>query len=72
MTNSFRHRLLAFASRTCLVSMTLLAAGSVGAQAPDAAAHKAWMNDASDAQDDYRFAITDKDQKAAAEALGKT
>src|SRR3954465_10453454 len=41
------------------------------AQAPDAAAHKQWMNDASDAQEDFRFAVTDKDQKAATEALGK-
>ncbi|MFN7981932.1 MAG: hypothetical protein U0Q11_08755 [Vicinamibacterales bacterium] len=41
------------------------------AQAPDAAAHKAWMNDASDAQEDYRFALSDKDQKAAVEALVK-
>ena len=43
----------------------------VSAQAPDAAAHKAWMNDASDAQEDYRFAVSEKDQKAAVEALVK-
>ncbi len=54
-----------------VVAMTLAGAPHVAAQAPDAAAHKQWMNDASDAQEDYRFAVTDKDQKAAVEALGK-
>ncbi len=54
-----------------VVTMTLAGAARVAAQAPDAAAHKQWMNDASDAQEDYRFAVTDKDQKAAVEALGK-
>jgi hypothetical protein len=44
--------------------------GAQGAPA-DAAAHKQWMNDASEAQEDYRFAVTDKDQKAAVEALAK-
>ena len=43
----------------------------ISAQAPDAAAHKAWMNDASDAQEDYRFAVSEKDQKAVVEALVK-
>jgi hypothetical protein len=33
--------------------------------------HKAWMNDASDAEEDFRFAVTDKDAKAAAVALTK-
>jgi hypothetical protein len=43
-----------------------------GAQdAVTAEAHKQWMNDASDAQEDYRFAVTDKNQKAAVEALAK-
>lgn len=54
-----------------VIAMTLATAPRVAAQAPDAAAHKQWMNDASDAQEDYRFAVTDKDQKAAVEALGK-
>ena len=54
-----------------VVAMTLAGAPRVAAQAPDAAAHKQWMNDASDAQEDYRFAVTDKDQKAAVDALGK-
>jgi len=53
------------------IAMTLAGTPRVAAQAPDAAAHKQWMNDASDAQEDYRFAVTDKDQKAAVEALGK-
>ena len=53
-----------------VVTLTLLL-GPVSAQAPDAAAHKAWMNDASDAQEDYRFAVSDKNQKAATEALTK-
>ena len=57
----------------CLLSIALLWPGGASAQAPvaDAAAHKAWMNDASDAQEDFRFVVTNKDQKAAVEALGK-
>ena len=55
---------VAFALTTALV-------WPIAAQAPDAAAHKAWMNDASDAQEDYRFAVSEKDQKAAVEALVK-
>lgn len=43
----------------------------VAAQVPSAEEHKAWMNDASDAQEDYRFAVSDKDMKAAADALVK-
>ena len=39
------------------------------AAAADAATHKQWMNDASDAQENFRFALTDRDQKAAQEAL---
>ena len=54
-----------------VVAMTLAGAPRVAAQAPDAAAHMQWMSDASDAQEDYRFAVGDKDQKAAVEALGK-
>src|SRR3954470_23656321 len=54
-----------------VVTMTLAVTPRVAAQAPDAAAHKQWMNDASDAQEDFRFAVTDKDQKAAVEALAK-
>jgi|GEM_PF-4212207 len=54
-----------------MLAMTLAGAPRLTAQAPDAAAHKQWMNDASDAQEDYRFAVTDKDQKSAVAALGK-
>ncbi len=52
-------------------AMTLAGTPRVAAQAPDAAAHTQWMNEASDAQEDYRFAVTDKDQRVAVEALGK-
>lgn len=62
---------LALLAAPTVVAMTLAGAPRVAAQAPDAAAHTQWMNDASDAQEDYRFAVTDKDQKAAVEALGK-
>jgi hypothetical protein len=41
----------------------------VSAQPADAATHKAWMNDASEAQENFRFALEDKDQKAAVESL---
>ncbi|MEQ1730647.1 MAG: hypothetical protein ABL982_19945 [Vicinamibacterales bacterium] len=54
-----------------VVAMTLAGAPRVAAQAPDAVAHTQWMNDASDAQEDYRFAVSDKNQKAAVEALAK-
>jgi len=54
-----------------VLSVVLLFTAPVVAQAPDAAAHKQWMNDASDAQEDFRFAVTEKDQKAATEALAR-
>jgi hypothetical protein len=59
------------ASSIAALSVVVLFTPLVAAQAPDAAAHKQWMNDASEAQEDFRFALTDKDQKAATEALGK-
>lgn len=40
-------------------------------QAGDAASHKAWMNDASDEQENYRFAVADRDVSAATAALVK-
>ena len=64
-------RILLLASCTGIVLVALLGSGNVSAQAADAAAHKAWMNDASDAQEDYRFAISGKDAKGAGEALAK-
>jgi hypothetical protein len=63
-------RFVAPASCACVLALALLSGGAASAQAPDASAHKQWMNDASDAQEDYRFAVADKDQKAAAAALG--
>ena len=66
VTRSFAGSFLIAAAAFALVTSLLAAA-----QAPDAAAHKQWMNDASDAQEDFRFAVTDKDQKAAVEALAK-
>src|SRR4051812_19720133 len=71
MSRSINLRILMLASWTCIVSVPLPGSGNVSAQAADAAAHKAWMNDASDAQEDYRFAISGKDAKAAGEALAK-
>lgn len=49
-------------------SLTTSAVVQAAASA-DAATHKQWMNDASDAQENFRFALTDRDQKAAQEAL---
>lgn len=66
-TRSFAGSFLVAAAAVAFVTSSLYAA----VQAPDAAAHKQWMNDASDAQEDYRFAVTDKDQKAAVESLAK-
>jgi hypothetical protein len=45
-------------------------AKGTAAKAPDAAVHKAWMNDAADAQDDLREALAGKSSaKSAAAAL---
>jgi hypothetical protein len=55
-----------------ILLLTLISAVRVAAQTtPSAEEHKAWMNDASDAEEDFRFAVTDKDAKAAAAALTK-
>jgi hypothetical protein len=52
--------------------LALSSAVRVAAQTtPSADEHKTWMNDASDAEEDFRFAVTDKDAKAAAAALTK-
>jgi hypothetical protein len=48
-----------------------LAAILVAQNTADAEAHKAWMNDASDAQEDFRAALAEKDGKAAADAMTK-
>jgi hypothetical protein len=71
MSLVYRFRSLVSSSCVAAVSVVVLLTAYVAAQAPDAAAHKQWMNDASEAQEDFRFAVTDKDQKAATEALGK-
>lgn len=59
----------------CVFLMTLVpvlfVASDMSAQAMDAPAHKQMMNDASDAQEDFRFALSDKDQKAAVASLTK-
>lgn len=55
-----------------IVLLTFICAVGVAAQTtPSAEEHKTWMNDASDAEEDFRFAVTDKDAKAAAVALTK-
>ena len=66
-------RSLVITTCVCLLSIAFLWSTSASAQGPvaDVAAHKQWMNDASDAQEDFRLAVTEKDQKAAVEALGK-
>ena len=71
MSLVYRFRSLVSSSCIAALSVVVLLTAYVAAQAPDAAAHKQWMNDASEAQEDFRFAVTDKDQKAATEALGK-
>lgn len=70
VTTTGRTRAMMAATLSAIILVTLTV-WPVAAQAPDAAAHKAWMNEASDAQEDYRFALSDKDQKAAVEALAK-
>jgi len=58
-----------------IVLATALDIALVGAFAaqtpPDAEAHKAWMNDASDAQEDFREAIAARSGAKAAEAAAK-
>ena len=70
--NFFRFRRAASIGLAGLLLVALLSAVRVAAQTtPGADEHKAWMNDASDAEEDFRFAVTDKDAKAAAAALIK-
>jgi len=70
--NFFRFRRAASIGLAGLLLPALLSAVRVAAQTtPGADEHKAWMNDASDAEEDFRFAVTDKDAKAAAAALIK-
>lgn len=73
MLDRVNRRVLVPALCTCVASMTLATTTRVaaGQATTPAAAHKQMMNDASDAQEDFRFAVSDKDQKAAVAALGK-
>jgi hypothetical protein len=58
--------------RLVVAAVALLAVAAAAQKTPaDADAHKAMMNEAGDAQEDYRFAFGEKDAKAAAEALAK-
>jgi hypothetical protein len=70
-TDSFRFRRAASIGLAVLLLLPLVVAVQVAAQGPSADEHKAWMNDASDAEEDFRFAVTDKDAKAGAAALTK-
>ena len=54
--------------KACLLATALVLAAQTP---PDAEAHKAWMNDASDAQEDFREAIAAKSGAKAAEAAAK-
>lgn len=53
-----------------LAALAVTEAGSLAQQA-NAETHRTWMNDASDAQEDFRFAVAEKDPNAAAAALEK-
>jgi hypothetical protein len=71
-TNFFRFRRGASIGLAGLLLLGFISGVRVVAQTtPGADEHKAWMNDASDAEEDFRFAVTDKDAKAAAAALTK-
>lgn len=71
-TDFFRFRGTARIGLAGILVLALISAVRVAAQTtPSADEHKAWMNDASDAEEDFRIAVTDKDAKAAAAALTK-
>jgi hypothetical protein len=70
-TDFFRFRRAAWIGLAGILLLTLISAVGLTAQTPSAEEHKAWMNDASDAEEDFRFAVTDKDAKAAMAALTK-
>jgi hypothetical protein len=63
--------LVVAASGAVVLAVALCSPARTAAQTADADAHRAWMNDASDEQENYRFAVADKDMKAATEALVK-
>jgi hypothetical protein len=71
-THFFRFHRAASIGLAVLLLLPFLSGVRVDAQkTPGADEHKAWMNDASDAEEDFRFAVTDKDGKSAAAALTK-
>ena len=68
----FRLRRVASIGLVALLLLPLIFGARAAAQTtPSADEHKAWMNDASDAEEDFRIAVADKDAKAAAAALTK-
>jgi len=70
--NFFRFGRAARTGVAAILFPTLISAVPIAAQTPPSAEeHKAWMNDASDAEEDFRFAVTDKNARAAATALTK-
>jgi len=73
MLDRFNRRVLVPAVCICVGCMTLATTSRVaaGQALTPAEAHRQMMNDASDAQEDFRFAVSDKNPKAAVEALGK-
>ena len=55
----------------CVTVASVLANSAPAGQSADAAAHKAWMNDAADAQEDFRDAVRAKKGADAASAAVK-
>jgi hypothetical protein len=54
-----------------MLALLMVAAHAIGQSTATADTHKAWMNDAADAQEDFRASIAGGDAKAAAAALAK-
>jgi hypothetical protein len=72
ITNFFRFRRAASIGLAALLVLPLTTAVRLAGQGTASAdEHKAWMNDASDGEEDFRAAVTDKDAKGAAAALSK-
>jgi electron transfer flavoprotein alpha subunit len=69
-STSTRFRALAQAA-IAIVAWSVAPTVFAQAAPADAEAHKAMMNDAADAQEDYRSAFAEKNAKAATEALTK-
>src|SRR5690242_13825168 len=71
MPNGRGRVVVAFAAVAAAAAVALLTAPRTMAQTATAETHKQWMNDASDAQDDFRFAVAEKKQNDAVDALTK-